>query len=59
MLKDAIKKAGGNRAFARKHGLNESTVAAWVHRGSVPAHVMLDNGSVARALKRAGYRRGE
>lgn len=59
MLKDAIKKAGGCRAFARKHGLNENTVAAWVHRNEVPARVLLDNKSVARALTRAGYRRGE
>lgn len=59
MLKEAIKKAGGCRAFARKHGLNENTVATWVSRNAVPARVLLDNKTVARALARAGYRRGE
>lgn len=59
MLKDAIRKLKGPRIFARKYGLNENTVAAWIHRGDVPAAVLLDNKRVARALSRAGYRRGE
>lgn len=58
MLKDAIEKAGGPRVFSRRHGLNENTVAAWIHRGSVPARVLLNNPGLARALKRAGYRWG-
>lgn len=57
MLKDAIKRAGGCRVFARKHGLNENTVASWVHRDAVPARVLLNNKSVVRALTRAGWMR--
>ncbi len=57
MLKDAIKKDGGCRVFAKRHNLNENTVASWVHRNKVPAEILLDRPSVARALKRAGYER--
>jgi hypothetical protein len=56
MLKAAIEKLGGYTQFARRYALNENTVASWIHRGAVPASVILGNPVVARALRRAGYR---
>lgn len=56
--KDALTKLGKSGEIARRYGYKQSTVANWRKRG-IPAHVLLDDDKLARALKRAGYRRGE
>lgn len=54
--KEAIAKLGKSGEVARRYGYKQSTVANWAQRG-IPAHVLLDDKKLARALKRAGYKR--
>ncbi len=56
--KQVIDKMGKARAVAERFGRPVSTVRSWRDRG-IPAHVIADDQRLARALKRAGYKRGE
>lgn len=56
--KDAISKLGGSGEVAKRYGYRQSQVSNWLVRG-IPLHVLFDDKKLARALKRAGYRRGE
>lgn len=56
--KAAIQKMGKSGEVSRRYGYKQSTVANWARRG-IPAHVLIDDKRLARALKRAGYNRNE
>lgn len=54
--KEVIDKKGA-RFWSEVLGKPLSTVRSWRDRG-IPRHVLMDETAAARALKRAGYRRG-
>lgn len=56
--KAVITKMGKSGEVSRRYGYKQSTVANWSRRG-IPAKVLMDDKRLARALKRAGYKRSE
>lgn len=54
--REAIAKLGGLSAIAKRYGYSSGQVGNWMRRG-IPLHVLMNDKSLVRALKRAGYER--
>lgn len=54
----AFARMGGKADVAKRFGYKSTTVNSWACRGKVPPYILADDEKLARALSRAGYKRG-